>query len=150
MGKHQATTLVMTPEELAALPVVQVEGEPDIWLTSGEKQKWGLLWIFECLDHGKRFALVGRSVTRPGSRARWRQGAISLPSKHRRCHHRVWREGEWRLEVPDPLRYIAAPPRCAVAPCFAAPLWRSRRSVRMGVSRHAWISPSLRGCGMPA
>ena len=41
MGKHQATTLVMTPEELAALPVVQVEGEPDIWLTSGEKQKWG-------------------------------------------------------------------------------------------------------------
>ena len=109
MGKHQATTLVMTPEELAALPVVQVEGEPDIWLTSGEKQKWGLLWIFECLDHGKRFALVGRSVTRPGSRARWRQGAISLPSKHRRCHHRVWREGEWRLEVPDPLCYIAAP-----------------------------------------
>jgi len=102
-------TLALTPEELSALPVVRADGEPDIWLNAWQKQRWGILWIFECLKHGRRFALLGRSATRPGARARRRQGVICLPPDHRKCPHRIWRENEWELRVSDPLAYIAAP-----------------------------------------
>jgi len=80
-----------------------------LWLNAWQKQQWGILWIFECLKHGRRFALLGRSATRPGARARWRQGVIRLPPEHRECPHRIWREDEWELKVSDPLAYIAAP-----------------------------------------
>jgi hypothetical protein len=108
-GESPGMTLALTPEELAALPVVRADGAPDIWLNAWQKQRWDILWIFECLKHGRRFALLGRSATRPGARARRRQGVIRLPPEHRECPHRIWREDEWELKVPDPLAYIAAP-----------------------------------------
>ena len=108
-GGGPGMTLALTPEELSALPVVRADGEPDIWLNAWQKQRWGILWIFECLKHGRRFALLGRSATRPGARARRRQGVICLPPDHRKCPHRIWRENEWELRVSDPLAYIAAP-----------------------------------------
>jgi len=109
--------LKLKPEKFAALPVLQTHWVPpksmfevgraqcDVWLSARERERKGLVWIYEC-PHG-RWLLIGARATVHGPwKARWNQGCIQFPSEHRHCPHKIYTQGQWQLSVKDHLSYF--------------------------------------------
>jgi len=105
--------IILTPKEFSELPVYVSHWVPppiksccDIWLSAKERERYGLVWLFEC-PHGL-WVLIGAPATVHGPRkAKWHQGCIQLPEQHKACPYKLYRGGEWYLEVEDPLSYFS-------------------------------------------